>query len=261
VEKQMKTAIVGAFATILGASAVSAADLESPSFKDPSAPVSFDARWSGFYAGGHAGFAVGKSTDKDLSPVVAPGLMDGPLQITQSATTTGPVYGGYFGYNWQTGPMVLGLEASFSGTDLSGSWTLIDPVLTALPFAQYDVSHDVNWLAGATARLGFAQGRVMIYGLGGLVWGNDDTTFVANFFDLTTVSMKDSVSRLGWTAGLGIEYAVSDRVSTRIEYSHTDFSGKEIFGGSDNVDVTFDAIKFGASYKLSGGALAMTPLE
>lgn len=240
-----------AVATLLGASAAGAADVEDVFVKDAPDGMSGTPRWSGFYTGGEAGFAVGTSTDEDLSLPVPVVTLDNTLK-KNSATITGATYGGYFGYNWQAGPLVYGVEATFNGTSLGGSWTSTQiPVLAAIGEVEYNCEHDVSWFVSARGRLGFAQGRVLLYGLGGLVWGNDETMLTARFFDDSSVSQQDSVSRFGWTAGLGVEYAVNDRLSTRIEYSHLGFGGKEIFGGGDHVDITFETIKLGASYKLS----------
>jgi outer membrane immunogenic protein len=247
----MSKIMICAIATFFWVSTVCAADIEDRSLKGVPDGVSVAPRWSGFYTGGEAGFAVGTSTDKDLSLPVPVVTLSNTLN-KNSTTVTGATYGGYFGYNWQVGPLVYGVEASFNGTSLGGSWTSTQiPVLAAIGQVEYDCEHDMSWFASATGRLGFAQGRVLLYGRGGFVWGNDETMLTAHFFDDTSVSEQDSVSRFGWTAGLGVEYAVNDRLSTRIEYSHLGFGGKEIFGGGDHVDVTFDTIKLGASYKLS----------
>jgi outer membrane immunogenic protein len=259
----MRKAIIAAAATLLGASAACAADIQDTSLKDSYERPFIDARWTGFYVGGQAGIAVGKAVDRDLSlpaPVITFGLTD--TVHVQSTTMNGPVFGGYFGYNWQSGPLVYGLEASFSGADLEAAWTLMDtPIFGAVPFdTQHNITHEVDWFASATGRLGFAQGRIMFYGLGGIVWGNEDTTLTSSFFDLSSASERENAKRVGWTLGLGIEYALSERFSTRIEYSHVDFGNQQYFGGiEDNVDIGFDTIKLGASYEMSGdsGALPM----
>lgn len=81
-----------------------------------------------------------------------------------------------------------------------------------------------------------------------------------------------STDHMGWTAGLGVEYAFTDRFIIRAEYSHVDLGEESACLGTvdydvgrssfDNgVDVEFDAIKIGASYKLSGYDHGIEPLK
>jgi outer membrane immunogenic protein len=259
-ETQMRSTILGATAALLWANAANAADIQEPSFKDVPEHTLMDARWAGLYAGGQAGFAIGKANDRDISlpnPIITLGDASESIHV-QSSTMTGPLYGGYFGYNWQNGPLVFGFEGSFTGADLGSSWTLLeDPLFAAPRPTEHDVTHSVDWFASATGRLGYAQGRVLLYGLGGIVWGNEETSLTSNFssfFDPSSFSARESSNRVGWTAGLGVEYAVNDRLSTRIEYAHVDMGDKHYSAGiEDKVDVSFETIKFGASYKISTG--------
>ena len=69
-------------------------------------------------------------------------------------------------------------------------------------------------------------------------------------------------THVGWTAGLGLEHAVNDRFSARVEYSHVDldeestslsYRGEAVPFVKDDVDLSFDTIKIGASYKFTDG--------
>jgi len=73
------------------------------------APVPFT--WSGFYIGLNGGYGWGRSNWRD--PATDPTLRGFGL--------SGGVVGGQLGYNWQTGPFVLGLESDLDWTNLSGS--------------------------------------------------------------------------------------------------------------------------------------------
>src|SRR5436190_15022223 len=66
--------------------------------------------WNGLYVGGHFGGAWGRSEWFDL----------GAGNIG-SHDASGIIGGGQTGYNFQSGPWVLGAQASLSGADLGGS--------------------------------------------------------------------------------------------------------------------------------------------
>src|SRR5262249_31953552 len=67
-----------------------------------------------------------------------------------------------------------------------------------------------GWVGSLRPRLGYAMGPLMIYGTGGLAYGNPALmTFNSNF-------------RLGWTAGAGVEYQLYKNMGLRLEYLHTD---------------------------------------
>ena len=103
-----------AVAAIVGVSVASAADL--PTRVYTKAPVMVDPayNWSGFYVGGHVGGLWGRSRVFD----------DGVL--TESGAATDGVVGGILaGYNWQTGPLVLGTEGDFGWSNAQGHGSII----------------------------------------------------------------------------------------------------------------------------------------
>jgi outer membrane immunogenic protein len=92
--------------------AASAADLP-PAPQLP--PLEAQPLWTGFYAGLNVGGAFGSS--RNAFTIAGFGLP------SFSTSLAGAVGGAEAGYNWQTGPWVLGLEANFEGSGLSGSRT------------------------------------------------------------------------------------------------------------------------------------------
>ena len=53
----------------------------------------------------------------------------------------------------------------------------------------------------------------------------------------------------GWTAGGGIEHAVTDHILVRGEYRHSDFGNKDFGSAIGDVGATQDKVLFGSSYK------------
>jgi opacity protein-like surface antigen len=130
---------------------------------------------------------------------------------------------------------------------MDGSQGLITSAITS--------ERELDWYATAVARLGYASGKTLFYGFGGIAWA--DVTSSLNFLGRTV--LEDEESHLGWTAGLGIEHALSDRFSVRVEYSHVDLGEEttsyniaDVVSFDKDVDLKFDAIKIGASYKFGG---------
>lgn len=233
----MRNTAIAAITVLLSTGAACAADLGG-SYKDPPVMVNMVPNWAGLYIGAGAGFGTGKSTDKDLTG----------LYSNHDVNLGGAIYGAYLGYNWQRGPMVFGLEAGFNGTNIDGT--------EEAPSANggtYSLKRKLDWYSTLAGRLGYAEGRTLFYGLGGLAWGKHKTTenvtgddYVADFIE------REKKTQLGWTAGLGVEHAINDRFAVRVEYAHIDFGGQKIDGGTEKVDLSADTFKIGASYKLTG---------
>src|SRR5688572_3855514 len=86
-----------------------AADLGMRGYAPPPAMMP---TWTGFYIGGNAGGGWG-SGDSTFS--VPAGQF-----ATINNSLSGFVGGGQLGYNWQSGPMVYGLETDFQYSGLTG---------------------------------------------------------------------------------------------------------------------------------------------
>jgi outer membrane immunogenic protein len=230
-----------------GASLASAADLGGSYKDEPIASYGPAYSWAGLYIGGSAGFGTG-DTQTTLS------AFDDSLKIADY-DINGAIYGAHIGYNFQRGAYVFGLEAGINGTDMDGSQGLFTSLLTS--------EREMDWYATATARLGYTSGKTLFYGFGGVAWADVTSRLALG----GTTLIEDEESHIGWTAGLGIEHAVTNNFIVRVEYSHVDL-GEETtsydiareFTVDKDVDLKFDAIKIGASYKF-GGRDQIEPLK
>ena len=269
----MRNAIIAAVAAAVGMSTSAyAADLGGGSYKDdpvlyaPATPV-----WAGLYVGGSAGFGVGdtsghigfdKPDRRNDKPTVALeqelvrsggyGLDDYLKALLSSAyDVNGAIYGAHIGYNWQRDKLVYGVELGLNGADIDGADRCFSSLIVVA-----DCERALDWYATAVARLGYASGNTLFYGFGGIAWGEVSTDIkVSTIFGGFDLSGEET--HVGWTAGLGIEHAFTDRFSARVEYSHVDLGSEDHSLGKDgflksDVDLSFNAIKIGASYKLTG---------
>jgi opacity protein-like surface antigen len=133
------------------------------------AGASYD--WSGFYLGGHVGAAYGTSTFSDPY---------GASIYGDSVQTPGFLAGVQGGYNYQTGPWVLGLEAD-------ADWMASDGTNTCLAYSGYYISSNCHShpdaLGTLTGRIGYAfgpLGRTLPYVKGGMAWVHNNAEINVN---------------------------------------------------------------------------------
>ena len=238
-----------AFGTLL-ATASFANDVSkknTPPQKASVAPFS----WTGFYGGVNLGYNWSNSSAKSAGlPVTI--LPDPDFDIVtpqrdilplpnQGSARQGFIGGIQLGYNYQINQFVLGAEADFMGTNTSksksSSFTLIDPPDPAsgdlggqVTVGQIN-SVRQNWLGTVRARAGFAADRALIYATGGFAYGK---ARVSSRVPVTSVDFSPeqdeqvpvnvtwagakTATRLGYTLGAGLEYAVTDNWILRAEY-------------------------------------------
>ncbi|MGE3245752.1 MAG: outer membrane protein [Beijerinckiaceae bacterium] len=242
--------------TILGAAAANAADLPRREEAPAPAPVVQAPpifTWTGFYAGANAGWA-GAMSHNPAFTVLPAGTVFGGLGKLNSG---GVAAGVQAGYNWQTGPLVFGVEADIQYTGLHSR---LGPV--ALGGGAVSASDRVNWYGTLRPRIGYAFGRTLVYATGGLAYGKPEYRLSAvdgagNFF-----ALRDAKLRTGWTAGAGVEHALNNNWSVKLEYGYVDLgknkSSAPIFTAAgvptgafaaSKSDARFHTIRAGVNYK------------
>jgi outer membrane immunogenic protein len=154
--------------------------------------------WTGFYIGGNAGWGFTNGSGTFTTALGAD-----PFTVN----TNGFIGGAQLGYNWQTGPMVLGAEADFQGTAASGS-------LSATAGPTISATAKTPWFGTLRGRVGYAFDSVLLYATGGAVYGesswNGSVSTVGNFSSATTFWT--------WTLGAGVEAAFWGCWSAKLEY-------------------------------------------
>ena len=228
--------------TAVGTLGAQAADL--PTRKEAPAPVFVPPpfTWTGFYVGLNAG-GIWSSGSRSVT-LFAPAsevFLNNSFPGGLGSGTGGFIGGGQAGYNWQTGAFVLGVETDFQGTTLSRSRNIIGPsfLLPATSASDFFTLHSkasLDWLGTTRARLGFVatpDNRLLIYATGGVAYAGGSTNF--SFFDNTGAfwSGNPSSSRVGWTIGGGVEYALYNNWTIRGEYLYADL-GKSNFTSVGN---------------------------
>jgi outer membrane immunogenic protein len=202
--------------------AAQGADLPHPSYKAPAYVAPMFANWNGFYVGINGGYGFGKS-DWDI-PAVSP-------------EPKGAVAGGTVGYNLQTGIWVWGIEGDFDWSGIKGS--------EDCGAGTCETSN--SWLGTARLRLGYAGWNNWLpYITGGAAFGNvkADNSLTGNANE----------TRIGWTAGAGLEYAMLGHWSVKAEYLYADLgefdcTACNAAGASDNVTFKTHLLRAGINYR------------
>jgi outer membrane immunogenic protein len=222
-------ACAGLLATAM-ASPSFAADLPRPAYPYK-APVyvapAFS--WSGFYVGLNGGYGWGTSKWSNVG--------------SDEFGVKGWVGGGTIGYNMQTGIWVWGLEgdldySTIKGSDAGGFGGVCGP------FAGGCETRN-RWLATARGRVGYAWDRWLPYLTGGAAFGDIRVT--------PDGGGTETKTKIGWTAGAGIEYAFLGAWSAKLEYLYVDL-GKASCSAANcgiDTDVTFktNLVRVGVNYR------------
>jgi outer membrane immunogenic protein len=244
--------ILGICAALAFASSASAADLPVKAPAMMSAPAW---NWSGFYIGGHVGYGWG-NIDVIDGPNAATNLSGIPRTPLANYDVNGIIGGGQVGWNWQApgSPFVFGIEGDVSASGMDGSGAVRVLGVPAVP--PVTASTDINFLATATGRAGYAWSNVLWYVKGGWAYVDQDHSAVA-----PGVIFRNSDSRSGWTIGTGFEYGFSPNWSAKIEYNYMDFGNRDRGFTAPgvavpvvvNIDEQIHLVKFGINYRFFGG--------
>jgi outer membrane immunogenic protein len=226
----MRKFLLAAAASFSAAAPAVAADFASPQAPPPAYPPPPIFTWTGLYVGAQIGYGWATNT-----------LTVYPAGFGTNFTPNGVVGGAHLGYDWQMNQAVVGIEGDIEGTGIDRSFSPGG--------ALYTTSIPVQ--GSIRGRLGIAFDQVLLYATGGVEFaGIDNSVSGIGIVD------QSSQTRTGWTAGAGIEYAVTPNWYIRAEYRYTDFGHFGYatpfafgFGSFINLHQTENAIRAGFSYK------------
>jgi outer membrane immunogenic protein len=196
----------------------------------PPAPVF---SWTGFYIGVNAGGGWNKDTGDNFC-INPGGVVNGVgCNVAPAGTVTpsGGLAGAQAGYNAQSGAFVWGLEADIQWSGIRDSSSVAVACCNPAPLPNagtFNSSHDFRWFGTVRGRLGVAVAeRGLIYGTGGLIYGEEAVSF-ALVFPLITYAAAASSIRTGWTAGAGFEYAFTNNLTGKVEALYYDMGTQTI---------------------------------
>jgi outer membrane immunogenic protein len=199
--------------------------------------------WTGFYVGGTAGLITQGATGTELGT---------SCLINCSVTTygigdVGVIAGVHAGFNYQTGRWVFGIEADYSGTTLDTNQSVIP-----LPST---VSSKLDSLGTVRGRVGYVFDNVLlVYGTGGWAFGHVKNR--ASYEQDPVFTVSESLTKYGWTAGGGADWAFMKNWIARVEVLYVDLgtSTTNLAPGSS----TLSSCRFGFKNTYTIGRLGLS---
>jgi opacity protein-like surface antigen len=234
-----------------------------------SVPVVQVVNWTGLYVGAFGSTLLGTADWNFVGGGVSPHV-------------GGYDFGGDIGYNYQVGPYVLGVEADLGKARVTGGTAcgplLAGPILAiapAAPMFQMTCNAWADWMATATARVGYAWERVLFYAKAGGAWTNQQVSatcnesaviLVTNFPNqscfnpagVLSAGFNGSKTITGWTVGYGTEFALTRNWSVRAEYNYISFGDRNVVasdGSLLNIGMHVSEAKVGVNYRFDSGVV------
>ncbi len=226
--------LLSAVAITALASAALAADLPSrqppPVYAPP--PVF---TWTGLYLGAQIGYAWGAN---NITLPTVPAFV--------SSSLSGVTGGVHMGYNYQVNQFVLGIEGDGNGTSFSKG--ILEPVSGTAINTSLPIEGSIR------GRIGVAWDRVLFYATGGVAFAEIRNSYLAGIATAPGAPFDNIATRVGWTAGAGVAYAVTNNLSLRVEYRYSDFGHETdsvLFAGTPALThLTENAVRAGVSYRV-----------
>ncbi|KWT72044.1 hypothetical protein APY04_0327 [Hyphomicrobium sulfonivorans] len=206
--------------------------------------------WAGLYFGAHIGGTWGSSTARDVGGAAI-------LYDSWSFSPSGVVAGATLGYNWQTGPVVFGVEGDIGYLGLAGTGGYY------LPFA-YDASTttDSDFYISLRGRLGVVANGWLWYVTGGYLGADTQVSVLEActlFCASPVVSASSTGFRNGWTLGGGLETMLKGGWTAKVEYLYYDLgsvslttpAGGGIGANTWHVETDGNIVRFGLNYRFN----------
>jgi outer membrane immunogenic protein len=217
----MKRRVLATAAVLACTASAGAADLPVKAAPAPAPAYS----WTGCHAGINGGGLWGYVRGAEYFPAATgPGGPSDPAAFTFDNVQNpsgSAIGGGQVGCDYQTGYGVFGIEGD-------GDWQRFSQTVgvgSVVPGDQFTATS--HWQASLRARAGYASDRVLIYATGGVTWTDLtlDTSF-APFGGLPGALATDKETLTGWTAGAGMEYALTNNLLVAVEGRYNLYDSK-----------------------------------
>jgi len=223
------------------------------------APVAPTYDWSGFYIGVFGGGGFGNNNVNNATGGATP-----LANYTANFASQGGMGGGEFGYNFQSGLLVVGGEAqgfwsSIKGSDATGFNSGLYPGVAAID------ANQLRWGGSLVVRTGLTVDRLMLFFTGGWAFGDIQHTNTA-VPPIPGFSVVDQFTAHGngLTAGGGLAFAITNNLIGKIEYKYYNFNTYSSHGTPFTangqlpytVESTYSTVTLGLDYKFGGPVVA-----
>ena len=206
--------------------------------------------WSGFYVGGHVGYAGGRSNWSGPDISGSSGLAKGIDTFTEAGSFLGGFQGGYnlrLPHN-----LLVGVEGDFTFPaypDLAGQSTgaTANFISPSLGFATYMESMQAS--LSLRGRVGYLFNDWLLYATGGVAWTRNSQSLTQTVSGTTD---NPFLWRSGWAVGAGVEVPLIPNWTAKLEYVYSNFGAKSVNflanGETFRSDWTLHTIRLGLNY-------------
>lgn len=218
-ESYVKRAFLVSLASLFASIAAQAADLPRRSAPAGAPLASPQFVWTGPYAGINLGYGFG-----DFTGSGGRRFDDGD----------GFVGGGQIGYNFQFGNTVVGLETDLQYADI---------VANNNAAGVTGSKASVDYFGTVRGRLGVGFDRLMPYLTAGFAYGGTTLKIPAAGFG------NDDALNIGYTVGGGLEYAITNSITAKIEGLYVDLENESYFNNTLKAGAEFGVVRAGVNAK------------
>jgi outer membrane immunogenic protein len=210
--------------------------------------------WTGCYIGVEGGGAWGRSRHDGFPP--------GPIDLTRNFDVSGGLIGVEAGCNYQIAPSwAVGVEGDISWTNKNGS--AFDLGAGGVP--TFRSTTQENWIATFRGRIGPTWDRLWLYGTAGGAVADVQATLNTNIVGFPI--FQETVTHWGWTAGVGLEYAITNNWTVKGEYLYVRLQNEAFRFGNNpqiiqinaqrsGVNLDNNIVRVGLNYKFGGPVVA-----
>lgn len=220
---------------------------------------------AGFFGGLNGGYGGGDVTNvQDQYSLPILGYTSLPNIYVNNVTTSrygGALVGIQLGYNYIShNNLLFGALVDFDWADISNNQNSYGGFYTnnGNTYSTRGERIALQWLGTARTRLGYNYRSMVAFISGGLAFGNasnyyqfDNRIASDTFWGGGISKTSTAKTSLGWTAGAGIEYSLSNNVSISTEYLYTSISPSSQKGfliiGTNQPAVTISSLNSYAS--------------
>jgi outer membrane immunogenic protein len=222
-------------ALAIAASSAHAADLPSRYSPAPAYNALPTFTWTGFYAGANIGYGWSTGTSRHYDPAFG---------VTGGGRKGGFIGGVQGGYNYQFGMFVLGAETDIQYAAVGNKGSSYGNT--------YFPGDDNGYFGTIRARAGVAFDRALVFGTAGFAYGDIGGN---KALDTELGAHRENSNNWGWTVGAGVEYAITNQFTAKVEGLYVNLDTKDNYALADRInirrDTEFGVFRAGVNYKFN----------
>jgi opacity protein-like surface antigen len=210
-------------------------------------------KWSGLLVGLNLGYGMNPNNASVLPYQTTPSDLAYFSPLLVHLQSSGFIGGGQIGYSWTKNNILWGLEADLDYAAIGGTNSV---TFSPYPYLlNHSVTQQLNALATVRGKLGKVVSNTLLpYVTAGVAFSNTEMTYGQTIaylsYPLLESTYRNSLFMTNWVAGAGLEYAVSNHMSYKLEYLYLDLGNQSMDTDYYAVDSAFasNVVRLGINY-------------